>query len=130
MTVNWNNDENLTSTVFPVFSHFSRQRFLSPGEKLLGTSLVRKYCGMSMKKQQLLLTDKPRLIIVDIKNMSIKQEIPLSKDPQEVYVEIEDQCRFSIRTVCPNCLINPGSCLSITIASVPSRAPSFNSDRM
>ncbi|KAG6542725.1 hypothetical protein Mapa_015884 [Marchantia paleacea] len=122
--------QNLISTVFPVFFHFSRQRFLGPGEKLLGTSLVRKYCGMSMKRQQLLLTDKPRLIIVDIKNLSIKQEIPLSKDPQEVYVEIEDQCRFSIRTVCPNCLSNPGSCSSTTNASVPSRAPSFNSDRM
>ncbi|KAL2642355.1 hypothetical protein R1flu_009942 [Riccia fluitans] len=74
------------------------QRFLGPGEKLIGTSLVKYYCGMTMKKHQLLLTDRPRLLIVDIKKLSLKQEIPWSKDPQEIYVEVEDQSRFSIRT--------------------------------
>ncbi|KAL3695756.1 hypothetical protein R1sor_009832 [Riccia sorocarpa] len=74
------------------------QRFLGPGEKLIGCSLVKLYSRMTMKKHYLLLTDKPRLIIVDIKKLSLKQEFPLPKNPQELYVEVEDQSRFSVRT--------------------------------
>lgn len=61
--------------------------------------MVRNFSGMVTKKQQLLLTYKPRLAIVDVKKVSVKQEIPWSNNPNELYVEVEDHLRFSIRTV-------------------------------
>lgn len=60
---------------------------------------MKKYSGMVTKRLQLLLTDKPRLLIVDLKKVSLKQEISWSNNPNELYVEVEDHCRFSIRTV-------------------------------
>ncbi|KAJ7547985.1 hypothetical protein O6H91_08G112400 [Diphasiastrum complanatum] len=71
------------------------RRFLRMGEELIATSLVKKYGGLSVKRRQLLLTNKPRLSYVHPVKLVLKGEIPWSN---ELYVQVENDYKFTICT--------------------------------
>lgn len=54
------------------------KKFLEPDEVILETGLVWKRKGRSIKKRQLILTNKPKMIYVDAKKMALKGEVPWS----------------------------------------------------
>jgi len=54
------------------------KKFLLEDEVILESGLVWKRKGRSVKKRQLILTNKPRVIYIDTKKMIQKGEIPWS----------------------------------------------------
>lgn len=54
------------------------KKFLNPDEIILESGLVWKRKGRSVKKRELLLTNKPRIIYIDPKKMVMKGEVPWS----------------------------------------------------
>jgi len=54
------------------------KKFLLEGEIIVESGLVWKRKGRSVKKRQLILTNKPRIIYIDTKKMVQKGEIPWS----------------------------------------------------
>lgn len=55
-----------------------RKKFLFPDEVILESGLVWKRKGRSVKKRQLILTNRTRIIYIDPKRMVLKGEIPWS----------------------------------------------------
>ena len=55
------------------------KKFLNNDEIILESGLVWKRKGRSVKKRQLILTNKPRIIYVDPKKMIMKGEVPWSQ---------------------------------------------------
>jgi 3-phosphoinositide dependent protein kinase-1 len=60
--------------------HDKWRSFLLADEKIIKSGFVYKYKGLSVKKRQLLLTNKPRLIYVSLAKQVVKGEIPWSHD--------------------------------------------------
>ncbi|KAJ7296016.1 hypothetical protein O6H91_Y149800 [Diphasiastrum complanatum] len=71
------------------------KEFLNKGETLVATSLVKKYRGLSIKRRQLMLTNKPRLLYINPVKLVLKGEIPWSHD---LYVLVENEYKFTICT--------------------------------
>ncbi len=61
-------------------SNTLRKKFLQPDEIILESGLVWKRKGRSVKKRELLLTNKPRIIYIDPKKMVLKGEVPWSSN--------------------------------------------------
>jgi len=71
------------------------KKFLQPDEVILESGLVWKRKGRSVKKRQLLLTNKPRILYVDLKKMVIKGEVPWSANLKP---EAKNNVAFFIHT--------------------------------
>lgn len=52
------------------------KKFLQDDEVILESGLVWKRKGRSVKKRQLILTNKPRILYIDTKKMQLKGEVP------------------------------------------------------
>ena len=59
-------------------SNIARRKFLAEDEAILESGLVWKRKGRSVKKRQLILTNKTRILYIDTKKMALKGEIPWS----------------------------------------------------
>ncbi|EFJ31911.1 hypothetical protein SELMODRAFT_168798 [Selaginella moellendorffii] len=75
--------------------HEPWQKFLFEGETILASSRVRKFRKLSVKKRQLILTDRPRLFYVHPIKLVFKGEVPWSRD---IYVRVENDLKFCICT--------------------------------
>jgi len=75
--------------------HDKWRSFLLADEKIIKSGFVYKYKGLSVKKRQLLLTNKPRLIYVSLAKQVVKGEIPWSPD---IYAVAKNATSFSIQT--------------------------------
>jgi len=70
-------------------------KFVAEGEHVVYASMVKKYRGLFPKRRLLLLTDKPRLLYVDLEKESVMGEVPWTS---RLKVEVKDERHFDIIT--------------------------------
>ncbi|CAM8974627.1 hypothetical protein QQ045_028759 [Rhodiola kirilowii] len=74
------------------------QQFLEPGESVVMISMVKKMRKITSKKVQLILTDKPKLIYVDLTKLMVKKSITWSDNPSDLNVQVTSPTHFKICT--------------------------------
>ncbi|XP_047055549.1 3-phosphoinositide-dependent protein kinase 2-like isoform X1 [Lolium rigidum] len=74
------------------------QDFLEPDESVVLISKLKKINKLSNKKVQLILTNKPQLILIDPAKMVTKGNISWSDDPSELNVQVANSSHFRICT--------------------------------
>ncbi|KJE94855.1 PkB kinase [Capsaspora owczarzaki ATCC 30864] len=70
-------------------------RFVQVDELIIKTGIIHKRKGLFSKRRQLVLTDKPRCLYIDVDKMEIKGEIPWST---EMRFEVKNKKTFFIHT--------------------------------